>query len=137
MDQSDIGRWIVRLDGYNNFFEHRTRNTHQNANSFSKKTKFYERQDQMKADRPEIKNGLPFVDNKTYDSLPLTRWVDKSRKPIEDHPEEPIEHRETEILGRRSRMPVEILLKSKLGRETLNTKGCVIEKIEKERAVVG
>ena len=45
MDQSYIGRWIVRLDGYNKIIEHRTRDKHQNGDSLSKKTEFYERQD--------------------------------------------------------------------------------------------
>ena len=43
MDQSYIGRWIVRLDGYNMIFEHTTRDKHQNADSLSRKTGFYER----------------------------------------------------------------------------------------------
>ena len=43
MDQSYIGRWIVRLDGYHMIIEHRTRDKHQNADSLSKKTEFYER----------------------------------------------------------------------------------------------
>ena len=42
MDQSSIGRWIVRLDGYHMITEHRTRDKHQNADSLSKKTEFYE-----------------------------------------------------------------------------------------------
>ena len=37
MDQSYIGRWIVRLDGYNMIIEHRTRDKHQNADTLSKK----------------------------------------------------------------------------------------------------
>ena len=91
MDQSYIGRWIVRLDGYNMIIEHRTRDKHQNDDSLSKKTEFYERQEQREADRPEIKDGFSFMDKETYDSLPLTRWLDKSGKPIEDHPELPKE----------------------------------------------
>ena len=91
MDQSYIGRWIVRLDGYNMIIEHRTRDKHQNADSLSKKTEFYERQEQREADRPEIKDGFSFMDKETYDSLPLTRWLEKSGKPIEDHPELPKE----------------------------------------------
>ena len=59
MDQSYIGRWIVRLDGYNMIIEHRTRDKHQNAVSLSKKTEFYARQEQREADRPEIKDGFP------------------------------------------------------------------------------
>ena len=31
MDQSYIGRWIVRLDGYNMIIVHRMRDKHQNA----------------------------------------------------------------------------------------------------------
>ena len=38
MDQSYIGRWIVRLDGYNMIIEHRKREKYQNADSLSKKT---------------------------------------------------------------------------------------------------
>ena len=62
--------------------EHRTRDKHQNADSLSKKTEFYERHEQREADRPEIKDGFSFMDKETYDSLPLTRWLDKSGKPI-------------------------------------------------------
>ena len=69
MDQSYIGRWIVRLDGYNMIIEHRTREKHQNADSLSKKTEFYEGQEQREADRPEIKDGYSFMDEETYDSL--------------------------------------------------------------------
>ena len=39
MDQSYIGRWIVRLDGYHMIIEHRTRDKHQNADNLSKKTR--------------------------------------------------------------------------------------------------
>ena len=62
MDQSYIGRWIVRLDGYNMIIEHRTRDKRQNADNLSKKTKFYERQDQREA---EIKYGFSFMDKET------------------------------------------------------------------------
>ena len=46
------------MDGYNMIIEHRTRDKHQNADSLSKKTEFYERQEQREADRPEIKGRL-------------------------------------------------------------------------------
>ena len=36
MDQSFIGRWIVRLDGYHMIIEHRMRDKHQNADQFGK-----------------------------------------------------------------------------------------------------
>ena len=67
MDQSYIGRWIAHLDGYNLIIEHRTRDKHQNADSLSMKTDFYERQEQREANRPEIKDGFSFMDKETYD----------------------------------------------------------------------
>ena len=106
IDQSYIGRWIVRLDGYNMIIEHRTRDKHQNADSLSKKTEFYERQEQREADRPEIKDGFSFMDKGTYDSLPLTRWLDKSGKPIEDHPELPKDTTKETILKKNRGMPI-------------------------------
>ena len=87
MDQSYIGRWIVRLDGYHMTIEHRTRDKHQNADSLSKKTEFYERLEEKQANQAEIKNGFSFRDKETYNKLPLTRWLDKSGHPIPGHPE--------------------------------------------------
>ena len=130
MDQSYIGRWIVRLDGYNMIIEHRTRDKHQNADSLSKKTEFYERQEQREADRPEIKDGFSFMDKETYDSLPLTRWLDKSGKPIEDHRELPKEPPGKTILKKSRRIPIEIILKSKIVRETLKAKGYDLNQVE-------
>ena len=72
MDRSYIGRWIVRLDGYHMIIEHRTRDKHQNADSFSKKTEFYERLEEKQANQAEIKDGFSFLDKETYDKLPLT-----------------------------------------------------------------
>ena len=65
IDQSYIGRWIIRLDGYNMIIEHRTRDKHQNADSLSRKMEFYERQEQREANRPEIKEGFSFMDKET------------------------------------------------------------------------
>ena len=137
MDQSYIGRWIVHLDGYNMIIEHRTRDKHQNANSLSKKTEFYERQEQREADRPEIKDGFSFMDKETYDNLPLTRWLDKSGKPIEDHPELPKERPEKTILKRTQGMPMEIMLKSKIVKETLKAKGYDLNQVETGRTEIG
>ena len=97
IDQNYVGRWIVRLDGYHMIIERRTRDKLQNADSLSKKTEFYERQVQREADRPEIKDGFSFMDKETNVSLPLTRWLDKSGKQIEDHPKLPTEHEAKEI----------------------------------------
>ena len=123
MDQNYIGRWIKSLDGYNMIIEHRTREKHQNTDSLSKKMDFYERQEQREADRSEIKVGLSFMDKETHDSLPLTRRLDKSGKPLEDHPELPAEHETKEILKRNPGMPMEMMLKSKIEWETLKPKG--------------
>ena len=110
--------------------EHRTRDKHQNADSLSKKTEFYERQEQREADRPEIKDGFSFMDKETYDSLPLTRWLDKSGKPIEDHPELPKEPPEKTILKKNRGMPIGIILKSKIVRETLKAKGYDLNQVK-------
>ena len=91
MDQSYIGRWIVRLDGYHMIKEHRTRDKHQNADSLRKKTEFYKRLEEKQANQAEVKDGFSFLDKETYDKLPLTRWLDKSGHPIPGHPELPVE----------------------------------------------
>ena len=117
--------------------EHRTREKHQNADSLSKTTEFYERQEQREADKPEIKDGFSFMDKETYDSLPLTRWLDKSSKPIEDHPELPEEHPEKTILKRNRGMPMEVMLKSKKVRETLKAKSYDLNQVETGRAKIG
>ena len=70
------------------------------------------------------------MDKETYDSLPLMRWLDKSGKPIEDHPELPKEHLEKTILKKNRRVPIEIMLRSKIVRETLKAKGYDLDQIE-------
>ena len=125
MDQSYIGRWIVRQDGYNMITEHRTRDQQKNADSLSKKTEFYQRQEQT--------DGFSSRDKGTYVTLPLTRWPDKSEKPIEDHPELPFEHKAKEILKRSLGMPMEIMFKSKIVRETLMAKGYDLDEWKQER----
>ena len=116
--------------------EHRTRDKHQNADSLSKKTEFYERQEQREANRPEIKEGFSFMDKETYDSLPLTRWLDKSGKPIQDHPELPEEPPEKTILKKTRGTPMGIMLKSKIVRETLKAKGYDLNKVETGEAQI-
>ena len=54
------------------------------------------------------------MDEETYDNLPLTRWLAKSGKPIEDHPELPAEHQERTVMKRNPGMPMEVMLKSKM-----------------------
>ena len=134
--QSFIGSWIVRLDGYDLIIEYRTRDKHQNADNLSKKTEFYERQEQREADRPEIKDGFSFMNKETYDSLPLTRWLDKSGKPIEDHPELPKEPPGKTILKKTRGIPIGIMLKSKIVRETLKAKGYDLNQVERGDAQI-
>ena len=75
------------------------------------------------------------MDKETYDSLPLTRWLDKSGKPIQDHPELPKEPPEKTILKTRG-MPIVIMLKSKIVRETLKAKGYDLNKVETGEAQI-
>ena len=63
------------------------------------------------------------MDKETYDTFPLTRWLDKSVKPKEDHPELPAAHETKETLNTKTGMPMEMMLKSKIVRETLKAKG--------------
>ena len=137
MCQRDIGRWKVHLDSYEMIIEHRTRDKRQNADSLSKTTEFYERQEQKEADRPEIKDGFSFMDKETCDSLPLLRWLDNSGKPKEDHPELPAEHETKEILKRKTEMPMELMIKSKKVRETLKAKSYDTDEVQTGRVTIG
>ena len=124
MDQSYIGRWIVRLDGYHMIIEHRTRDKHQNAYSLSKKTEFYERLEEKQANQSEIKDGFSFLDKETYDKLPLTRWLDKSRHPILGHPDLPVETAaEIKVLARGEPVPLDLLVRSNLVQQELTRLG--------------
>ena len=87
MNQSYIGRWIVKLDGYHMIIEHRMPDKHQNADSLSKKTEFFERLEQKQANQAEINEGFSCLDKETYEALPLTRWLVKSGHSISGHPE--------------------------------------------------
>ena len=121
MDQSYIGRWIVRLDGYHMIIEHRMRDKHQNADSLSKKTEFYERLEQKQANQAEIKEGFSFLDKETYEALPLTRWLDKSGHPIPGHPELPVEKAaEIKIPSKEDPVPLDLLLRSNLVQQELS-----------------
>ena len=50
--------------------EHRMRDKHQNADSLSKKTEFYERLEQKQANQAEIKEGFSFLDMKLTKRFP-------------------------------------------------------------------
>ena len=121
MDLSYIGGWIVRLDGYHMIIEHRMRDKHQNADSLSKKTDFYERLEQKQANQAEIKEGFSFLDKETYEALPLTRWLDKTGHPNLGHPELPVEKAvEIKILSKDDPVPLDLLLRSNLVQQELS-----------------
>ena len=124
MDQSYIGRWIVRLDGYHMIIEHRTRDKHQNADSLSKKTDFYERLEEKQANQAQIKDEFSFLDKETYDKLPLTRWLDKSGHPIPGHPELLVKMAaEIKVLARGDPVPLDLLVRSNLVQQELTRLG--------------
>ena len=121
MDQSYIGRWIVRLDGYHMIIEHRMRDKHQNADNLSKKTEFYERLEQKQANQAEIKERFSSLDKENYEALPLTRWLDKSGHQIPGHPELPVEKAaEIKILSKGDPVPLDLLLRSNLVQQELS-----------------
>ena len=78
-----------------------------------------------------------WIRKRTYNSFPLTRWLDKSGKPIEDLPELPEERPEKTILKRNRGMPMEVMLESKIVRETLKAKGYDLNQVEAGRAEIG
>ena len=124
IDQSFVGRWIVRLDGYYMIIEHRTRDKHQHADSFSKKTELYEHLEEKQANQSEIKDGFSFLDKETYDKLPLTRWLDKSGHPIPGHPDLPVETAaEIKVLARGEPVPLDLLVRSNLVQQELTRLG--------------
>ena len=103
----------------------------------SKNTGFYERQEQKEADTPEIKDGFSFMDKETYDSLPLTRWLDKSGEPKEDHPELPAEQETKKMLKIETGTPMEMMLKSKIMTEILEAKSSDLDEVETRRVTIG
>ena len=114
MDQSYIGRWIVRLDGYHMIIEHRTHDKHQNEDSLEEK----------QANQSEIKDGFSFLVKETYDELPLTRWLDKSGHPIPGHPDLPVETAaEIKLLARGEPVPLDLLVRSNLVQQELTRLG--------------
>ena len=124
MDQSYIGRWIVRLDGHHMIIEHRTRDKHQNTDSLSKKTEFYERLEEKQANQSEIKDGFSFLHKETYDKLPLTKWLDKSGHPIPGHPDLPVETAaEIKVLARGEPVLLDLLVRSNLVQQELTRLG--------------
>ena len=51
---------------------------------------FYDFMNDWNRSKP-IKEGFSFLNEETYEALPLTRWLEKSGNPIPGHPELPME----------------------------------------------
>ena len=97
------------------------RDKHQNADSLSKKTEFYERLEQKQANQSEIKEGFSFLDKETYEALPLMSWLDKSGHPIPGYPELPVEKAaEIKIISKKDAVPLDLLLRSNLVQQELS-----------------
>ena len=121
MDQSYTGRWIVQLDGYQTIIERKMCDKHQNADSLSKKTEFYQRLEQKQANQAEIMEGFSFLDKETYEALTLMRWLDKSGHPIPGHPELAVEKAaDKKILFKKDPVPLDMLLRSNLVQQELS-----------------
>ena len=56
-----------------------------------KNIEFYERIEQKQANQVEIKEGFSFRNEKIFEALPTTRWLDKSGHPIPGNPELTVE----------------------------------------------
>ena len=78
-------------------------------------------------------DGFFFMDKETYVCLPLTRWLDISRRPTKYHPELPKDEQKAKFIVRESEEPMELLLSFRLVRETLKPKEYDQEKVEKVR----
>ena len=82
------------------------RDKHQNADSLSRKTEFYERLEQKQANQAEIKEEFSFLVKETYEALLLTRWLAKSGHPVPGHPVLPVKKAsEIKILAKRDPVP--------------------------------
>ena len=83
----------------------------------------------------ELKNRwiFFFMDRETYVCLPLTRWLDISRRPIKDHPELHKDEQKAKTIIRESGEPMELLSSFRLVGDTLKGKEYDIEKVEKVR----
>ena len=63
---------------------------------------------------------LFFLDNYTYEAIPLMQWLDKSRHPIPSHPKLPVEKTlEKKILSKKDPVPFDLLLRSNLVQQEL------------------
>ena len=64
------------------------------------------------------------MDKDSYDKLPLTRWLDKSRHPITGNPEFPVETAaEIKVLAKGDQVPLDLLVRSNLVQQNFTRLG--------------
>ena len=59
--------------------------------SLSKNTVFYETLEEKQANQADIKKGFSFLDKDNCEALPMTRFLNKSGRPIPGQPDLPVE----------------------------------------------
>ena len=89
MDNGLIERWIAILGQYDMKIVHRPREKHTNADGLSKKSEVYRLHEERQSCQGEVREGFLFLDQETYDGLPLVIWIDKIGNAIPNHPETP------------------------------------------------
>ena len=105
MEQIYTGCWIVRLDG-----------TRMLAVS-ARKLNFMK---DWRRSKP-VRESFSFLDKKTYEALPLSRWLDKSGHPIAGHPELPLEKAaQIKIISKKELVPLDLLIHSNLAQQELS-----------------
>ena len=65
---------------------HRSRENHTNADSLSNKSEFYRLREERRSCQREVREPFSFLNQETYDGLPLVRWIDKTGNAIPSHP---------------------------------------------------
>ena len=68
-----------------------------------------------------MKEGFSFLDKDTYEALPMTRFLNKSGRPIPGQPDLPVEEAaEIKILSKKDPVPLDLLLRSNLVHQELS-----------------
>ena len=113
-------------------FEHRIRYKHQNADSLSKKTEFYERQEQREATDRKSKMASHLWTRRRMTVFHSRGGLTIQKKPIDDHLELPAEHDTKKFLERKTGM-----LKSKIVREKLKAKSYDLGEVKTRTVTIG
>ncbi len=82
MTSDIVARGITILGAFKMRIEHRLRDKYFNADGLSKKTEFYESQEEYDKTRPDITPGFAFLDQNYYDQLETVPWLDKDGREV-------------------------------------------------------